>query len=132
MTPDAQARALQPCPFCGGNDVDAEFARSDNDIFSAGCMTCGGVGPNATPERDQVDAWNTRAARSTWTDETPKETGIYVLKEPDCKWVVWCVEITFHLNPTPGLYVFFTNGRRELLENLSRCQWARIEMPEEP
>lgn len=53
MTRD-EIEALLPCPFCGSDDIDADFALSGDGTTSPGCMKCGATAP--------LDIWNTRAA----------------------------------------------------------------------
>jgi len=44
---------LLPCPFCGSDDIDAAFWRSDNDRCGPGCMACGSTAETS-------EKWNLR------------------------------------------------------------------------
>lgn len=47
-----------PCPFCKSKNVDPRFALGDDGRIAAGCMDCGGTGPDGTTEEEAVRLWN--------------------------------------------------------------------------
>jgi hypothetical protein len=47
---EEDAEAMEPCPFCGGTDVEADYASSSIDSgesiqYQSGCWDCDAVGP---------------------------------------------------------------------------------------
>lgn len=55
-------KALKPCPFCGGSNIDASGWASEGTTGPA-CDDCGGsVGSCFDPENANVAAWNRRVA----------------------------------------------------------------------
>ncbi|MBM9401159.1 Lar family restriction alleviation protein [Gluconacetobacter azotocaptans] len=53
----ALPRKLDPCPFCGGTDVEED----ENEEYIA-CYTCGASGPMKTENESPTVKWNTRNA----------------------------------------------------------------------
>lgn len=140
MTPDAQARALKPCPFCGAGETiihenhhsGITMEQTNREPISVEvkhwCEKIGGEVRNLTVKvgRDRqsaINAWNTRAARPTWTDERPTEPGWYWWKSSYAD--VQVVEIT-----ESGVAFQVFSKTAILVTNLSG-QWAKIEMPQE-
>lgn len=74
MTTDELER-LEPCPFCGADDIDSAFVRGYEQgdrlrpMVGAGCNSCGAVGPtvrvpdNSTGYAESIEIWNARADR---------------------------------------------------------------------
>ena len=50
---------LEPCPFCGGNNLEMALGFSVPPLI---CNDCGGaISPDVDNEADLIAAWNTRA-----------------------------------------------------------------------
>lgn len=47
-------KELQPCPFCGSEDLE-------NDTYFITCVTCEADGPIKGNEPEAIAAWNRRA-----------------------------------------------------------------------
>ncbi len=56
-----------PCPFCGSDDTDANFAfgyeggDESKPQYASGCMECGAAGPHKSTAEEAMKAWDTRA-----------------------------------------------------------------------
>ena len=59
---DTTDRLMQPCPFCGGTDLDIEETQGYYLI----CHACGARGPDGCTNLHAVDLWQSR-----WRDEPP-------------------------------------------------------------
>lgn len=59
---DAAKRALEPCPFCGGNELNLSRGGVDDEVTFIQCK-CEAGGPSSFPRDDETaaDKWNTRA-----------------------------------------------------------------------
>jgi Lar family restriction alleviation protein len=56
----ADVRALAPCPFCGGTDLQIKVGTIlGRNVY---CMTCGGAGAHAEVEAHAIESWNRRHA----------------------------------------------------------------------
>jgi Lar family restriction alleviation protein len=70
---------IEPCPFCGGTDIDPKFSQGHIEI-AAGCFECGAVGPavvwdekqTAQSESRSLKAWNARRSESKQNHEKVK------------------------------------------------------------
>lgn len=59
---------LKPCPFCGGENVETSYKDTFNGDFRRGVYCadcCGGIYPYYDTKTEAIDAWNTRAERTT-------------------------------------------------------------------
>lgn len=54
--------AIQPCPFCGHDDVEIDEVAPS--VFSIACPECGAIGPDRGTVMESISFWNDRRHKS--------------------------------------------------------------------
>lgn len=51
---------LNPCPFCGGEEISCQDAGKNTDVWFVQCESCGATFPHFDSEKEAIEAWNRR------------------------------------------------------------------------
>lgn len=77
MAKKTDSSKLDPCPFCGGEEILLVDGYSDDGCWAT-CLSCSAIGGHAETHKDAIANWNTRTKTQ---GEMAKRTRIYYTRD---------------------------------------------------